>query len=231
MPEPVHNVADEKSPSPDAARQPSFDVATLLDTVLPGPDSALDRFSRASHSAISKSSQTRAGRPITYLLRGNEWLGHPAHPVVIAVPIGAWVVSSWYDVRSLVSKSPRDEHAADAALRVGVAGAVVAAVTGAVQYLDTRDAARRETAVHAALNNVALGLYVASWALRRGGRRPLARKMAAAGLGLVAVSGYLGGDIAFRHGVGVRPQALRDLHRPAAESSATPIDTGDAHHR
>ncbi len=75
-------------------------------------------------------------------------------------------------------------------------GAVAAAVTGLVQYLDTRDAARRETAVHAALNNVALGLYVASWALRSRGRRSLGRALAASGLGVVSVSGWLGGDSA-----------------------------------
>ncbi len=207
-----------------------IEVATLVDKVLPGANSWLDRFSAVSHSAVSKAAETPAGRPVTYLLRGNEWLGHPAHPVVIAVPIGAWVVSFWYDARSVLSDSPRHEHAADGALRVGIAGAAAAAVTGIVQYLDTRDAARRETAVHAALNNVALGLYVTSWALRRGGSRALARRLSAAGLGLVAVSGYLGGDIAFRHGVGVRPQALRDPDQPATDSSAAPIDTRDARH-
>jgi uncharacterized membrane protein len=63
--------------------------------------------------------------------------------------------------------------------------------------------------VHAALNNVALGLYVSSAVLRRRGDRERARRLSAAALGIVGVSGYLGGDLAFRHGVGVRPQASR----------------------
>ncbi len=107
-----------------------------------------------------------------------------------------------------MTKDPRDEHAADGALRLGVTGAVAAAVTGLVQYIDTEGAVRRETTVHAALNNVALGLYVTSAALRTRSRRPLARRLAATGLAVVSLSGWLGGDIAFRHGVGVRPQAL-----------------------
>ena len=207
-----------------------MELAVFVDKALPGPGSPLDRIARAVQDSIGKAARTPTGRPVTLLLRGNEWLGHPAHPVVIAVPIGAWVVAGWYDLRSAVTQDPRDEHAADAGLRVGVAGALVAVATGLVQYLDTRDAVRRETAVHAALNNVALGLYVASWALRKRGQRPLGRRLAATALGLVTVSGYLGGDISFRHGMGVRSQALRDLRRPPPETSTEPIETAEARH-
>ncbi len=207
-----------------------MELAALIDRSLPGEGSWLDRLSEASQTAVGRAAERRATRPVTHLLRGNEWLGHPLHPVVIALPVGAWVVGSWYDARSALTKDPRDEHAADGALRIGVAGAVAAAVTGLVQYVDTRDGVRRETAMHAALNNIALGLYVASWALRNRGRRPLGRKLAATGLGIVSVSGWLGGDIAFRHGVGVRPQVLRDPARPAPQTSADPIDSSEAHH-
>ncbi len=205
-------------------------LARVVDVLLPGRGSALDRASLATHQAVVSAVGAPGVRPVSQLLRGNEWLGHPMHPVVIAVPIGAWVVSGWYDLRSAVSRDPRDEHAADGALRIGVAGALVAAVTGIVQYVDTKGAVRRETTVHAALNNVALGLYVASGRLRRTGRRSLARKLALTALGVVGVSGYLGGDISFRHGVGVRPQALRDTDRPASESSDEPIEVSEVRH-
>lgn len=185
-----------------------MELATLVDRVLPGPGSQLDRTSQAVQASVRKVAESPVGRPLAAALRGNEWLGHPLHPVVIALPVGAWCVSGWYDVRSAASGDPRDEHAADGALAIGVVGAVAAAVTGLVQYLDADGAVRRETAVHAALNNAALGLYLASYAMRKRGRRPLGRKLSAIGLGIVGVSGYLGGDIAFRYGVGVRPQAL-----------------------
>ena len=87
--------------------------------------------------------------------------------------------------------------------RVTVAGAVLAGVTGIAQFLNTRDQTRRETAVHAALNNGALTLYLLSLGLRRTGRRRLARTVSATALGIVAASGYLGGDLSYRHGVGV----------------------------
>ncbi len=184
-----------------------MELSDLVDTSLPGKGSLLDRASTASQALLVRATERPGVRPAVLALRGNEWLGHPLHPVVVAWPIGAWMVSGWYDARSASTGDARDEHAADGALRIGIAGALVAAVTGLVQYVDTRDAVRRETAVHAALNNVALGLYVGSAVLRARGRRPLARRLAAAGLGIVSLSGYLGGDIAFRHGVGVRPQA------------------------
>ena len=185
-----------------------MELAALIDKALPGRGSSLDRVSNVTHGAVTRATERPAAHRVTHLLRGNEWLGHPLHPVVIALPVGAWIVSAWFDARSAATNDPRDEHAADEALRLGVVGAVGAAVTGLVQYVDTHDEVRRETTVHAALNNVALGLYVASAALRTHGRRPLARKLAAAGLAVVSLSGWLGGDVAFRHGVGVRPQAF-----------------------
>ena len=206
------------------------ELAALVDRSLPRSGSSLDRLSLASQSTIDRLAGTPVGRPIAHALRGNEWLGHPAHPVVIALPVGAWLVAGWHDARSVVTRDARDEHAADSALRIGIAGAVVAAATGLVQYLDTKDVARRETAVHAALNNIALGLYLASSSLRRRGRRPLARRLSATALAVVGVSGYLGGDIAFRHGVGVRPQALRSPELPASATPDDPVESAGAHH-
>jgi len=181
-----------------------MELTALIDGALPGPGSLLDQQSRRIQAAVQSLVQRPGVRQVSTALRGNEWLGHPLHPVVVALPIGAWVVGAWYDVRSASSNDPRDQHAADGALRVGVVGALVSAITGVVQYIDARDQARRETAVHAALNNAALGLYVASLAQRKRGRRSLGRKLAATGLSVVSLSGWLGGDIAFRHGVGMR---------------------------
>ena len=185
-----------------------MNLATLVDRALPGAGSRLDRFTRAAQSSVAEVATRPGIRPVVKALHGNEWLGHPLHPVVIGVPIGAWSVTGWYDWRGARSADPRFDSAADAALRVGIAGAVVAALTGLPQYLDTRSAARRETAVHTALNNLALGFYAASLAARSAGQRPLGRRLAALALGVVGVSGYLGGDLAYRHGVGVRHPEL-----------------------
>ncbi len=205
-------------------------LAAIVDAVLPGPDGVFDRASKASHELVERAVATPVGRPVWKALHGNGWNGHPLHPVVVTVPIGAWAASSWFDVRSAVTGDERDEHAADGALRVGVAGALLAAATGVAQYVDTRGTVRRETSLHAALNSVALGLYLASWAARRTGRRPLGRRLAAVAMGVTGVSGYLGGDISYRHGVGVRPQALRTPGLEAQETSDEPLEASGSRH-
>ena len=182
---------------------PAAGIGGYLDRLLPAAGGRVDRASQQVHTVLRWAGGTPAGRLIMPLLRGNTWLGHPLHPVVVTVPIGAWVVSSWYDLRSIRTRRKRDEYTADGALRVGIVSAVPAAVTGIAQFLDTRDHTRRETAVHAGLNNLALTLFLISLGLRGAGHRGLARGVSATALAVVGVSGYLGGDLAYRHGIGV----------------------------
>ena len=104
------------------------------------------------------------------------WLGHPLHPVLTDVPFGAWTVALTLD--ALESLSGRDElgPGADAAVAIGLAGAIGAAATGAVDWQATDDPARRVGLVHGLLNSGAALLYAASL-LRR--RAATARRVAA----------------------------------------------------
>lgn len=207
-----------------------MDLPSLVDGAIPGPGSRLDHISQASQRVVATLAASPPGRPLATFLHGNEWLGHPLHPVVVVLPIGAWSVTGWYDLRSTVTGDGTYDHAADGAVKVGVSGALIAAASGLAQYVDTRNGVRRETTVHAALNTIALGVYLASWSARARGRRSLGKKLAALGLGVVMVSGYLGGDISYRHGVGVRPQALRSPRRSASETESQSLETADARH-
>src|SRR3954452_3864376 len=87
------------------------------------------------------------------------WLGHPLHPVLTDVPLGAWTVALTLD--ALESLSGRDElgPGADAAIAIGLAGAVGAAATGAADWQATDDPARRVGLVHGLLNTGAALLY------------------------------------------------------------------------
>lgn len=207
-----------------------MDLSALLDALTPGPGGRFDQVSAYGRDRVQQLASTDAGRPVWTALHGNRWLGHPLHPVVVTVPIGAWTTSAWHDARSAVTGDPRDEHAADVALRVGVVGALAAAATGIAQYADTRGTVRRQTTLHSALNGLGLALYVASWAARRKGRRPLGRTLSAAALAVVGVSGYVGGDISYRHGVGVRPQAVRDPGHEPQDSSERPLEVAGVRH-
>lgn len=183
-------------------------LSAIVDRLLPGPGSALDVASKKLQDAVSRVRLTPVGHTAVEALRGNRWLGHPAHPIMVTVPIGAWVASSWFDLRGARTGSDADAHAADTALRLGVVTALPSAATGLAQYLDTDGAARRETAVHAALNNVALTLFVSSLVARKLGLRRAGRRVSAVGLAVVGVSGYLGGDLSYRHGVGTEPRPV-----------------------
>src|ERR671918_2595323 len=49
------------------------------------------------------------------------WLGHPLHPVLTDVPLGAWTVALVLD---LAGSDRKHDRAADAAIGIGLAGAV-----------------------------------------------------------------------------------------------------------
>src|SRR5690349_4879864 len=92
-----------------------------------------------------------SGQAVKDFLHG-VWLGHPLHPALTDLPVGAWTVALALD--ALESLSGRDElgPGADAAVALGLAGAVGAAATGLTDWRDTDDPARRAGLVHGLLN-------------------------------------------------------------------------------
>lgn len=126
------------------------------------------------------------------------WLGHPLHPALTDVPIGAWTTALIFDALT-VAKLSKLDRAAETAVGVGVAGATASALTGLADWTDTSTSQRRVGFAHAALNTLALGLQVASLLCRRrkfGG----ARALSVLGYGVAVVAGYLGGSLVFRQG-------------------------------
>jgi nitrite reductase/ring-hydroxylating ferredoxin subunit/uncharacterized membrane protein len=148
----------------------------------------------------------RPGRAVKNFLHGT-WLGHPLHPVLTDVPLGAWTVALVCDV--LDTRDGRWSRPADGAVGIGVAGAVAAAVSGLTDWQHTEGSPRRAGLGHAVLNTLALGLYVGSLAMRRTGARRGGRRLAGAGFAVVIASAYLGGRLVFHHRIGV-DHAQRD---------------------
>lgn len=135
-------------------------------------------------------------------------LGHPAHPLVVTVPIGAWISATFLDVVG----GQHGRAAAQRLIALGIIATVPAAFTGASDWSDTLGAERRVGLVHAATVDTALLLYVASWRARRRGdhRAGVRRGMLAAGA--LGFGGWLGGHLAYAIGVGVDTTAF--LHGP-----------------
>ncbi len=143
-----------------------------------------------------------AGQPIQNFLHG-VWLGHPLHPALTDVPIGAWTAAVALDVWDMAAGNDRLAAGADAAVGLGLAGAVGSALTGLTDWHKTDGDARRIGMVHAVLNSTATALYSFSLAARRSGNRPLGRGLAFAGYALMSAGAYLGGHLVFAERIGV----------------------------
>lgn len=155
---------------------------------------------------LGKAAQTLfrdSGGPIEDALHG-VWLGHPLHPALTDIPIGAWSVAVLLDAAEVVTDNRGFGAAADLTIGVGVAGAVSAAAAGLADWSRLGEGeAKRVGAVHAALNTAATGLYLASLASRKGGARGLGRLLAVAGFAVAGASAYLGGHLVFAKRIGV----------------------------
>lgn len=139
---------------------------------------------------------------ITDVLNG-AWLGHPLHPVLTDIPVGAWTVAITLDAMEAGSGSQGIGKAADTAVAIGVAGAVGSAITGFSDWQYTVGETRRTGLVHAALNTVALTLFVGSMLARGSRNRGMGRMLALLGYSIAGTSAYLGGDLVFRQKMGV----------------------------
>ena len=147
----------------------------------------------------------RSGRKVQNFLHGT-WLGHPLHPVLTDIPLGAWTATLVLDI--LEASGRRDCKAgADVTLQVGLAGAACAAVAGLTDWHATDGKARRVGLVHGLLNLVGTGLYTASLLSRRRNDRVAGRAFAFAGFLAAATSAYLGGELVYGEQIGVNHAA------------------------
>jgi nitrite reductase/ring-hydroxylating ferredoxin subunit/uncharacterized membrane protein len=157
-----------------------------------------DNLQRAVVAAFQAAGET--GRRVRDFLHGT-WLGHPLHPVLTDVPLGAWTVATVIDLAA--GDNGHENRAADAAIGIGVAGALGAAVTGMTDWQHTVAQERRVGLVHGLLNVSATALYATSLALRLRGARTAGRTIGGLGLMVALGAAYLGGHLVYRKRIGV----------------------------
>lgn len=166
------------------------------------------------------------GRAAKDFLNG-VWLGHPLHPVITDVPIGAWTVSELFDLLSATRGGDEMlDSAADLTLGTGVVAALGAAVTGITDWSDADGTQRRVGAAHAVLNVAGLTLTLGSLALRvSNGPRGLARTLSAGGYVISALAAYVAGDLVYGLGMAVN----RDAWVEAPTKFVDAVAVGDLH--
>ncbi|MGY1809263.1 DUF2231 domain-containing protein [Blastococcus sp. SYSU D00669] len=158
--------------------------------------------------------------------------GHPIHQQLVAFPLGLLATAVVFDVLRLVTDEDGFAVASWFMIAAGVVSGLLAAVFGAIDYLGvpagTR--ARRVGAAHGLGNVVVVVLFAVSWLLR--GNEPdhvptaTALVLALAAAVLAVVTGWLGGELVARLGVGVDPDASVDA--PASFETGIRLHRGRA---
>lgn len=193
----------DRDPAPD-----SVTVATA-----PAPTPWTERLSDSLQNGVKAliGSNRKPPRRFKSLLHGTGG-GHPLHPAITDVPIGAWLITAILDIIWLTDTSA-NAWAARAALVTVIAGVVAslgAFLTGIADWSDTYGPERRVGLLHGSLNSLAILIYLASTLLRFGDRAhdtSLAAILGFVGVAIVITAAYLGGDMVFAKGTSVNHTA------------------------
>jgi uncharacterized membrane protein len=169
----------------------------------------------------------RAKQPVSPLLVGPY--GHPFHPILVTVPLGAWTCSLVFDVASHVRDDPALVEGARWLVAIGVLGALAAAVVGFLDFttIPGGTPAHRTALVHMGLNLAVTAAFAAGFAWRLGAEHDATPwgQLALSGVSLavLAVAGALGGRLAYHYGVRVadEPTQLTGFRRGEDPPAAT----------
>jgi uncharacterized membrane protein len=154
-------------------------------------------------------------------------LGHPVHQMLIVLPLGLLTGVVLFDLVHLLAGGERWADVSYVLIPAGVLTGLVAAVFGLADWMKIPSGtrAKRVGALHGLGNVVVVLLFAASWLFR--GASPaepgaFALLLSFAGGGLAMVTGWLGGELVDRLGVGVDDGANLDAPsslsgRPASE--------------
>lgn len=154
-------------------------------------------------------------------------LGHPIHQILIVFPLGLLSTSVVFDLAAAATGNEKLAETSHRVLGAGLVGAFAAAPFGALDWLAIPEGSRAKTVgMWHGLGNLAVaGLFGASWLLRRGNpSRPglLPILLSVTGGALAGVTGWLGGELVGKHGIGVSPDA--GVNAPSSLSTEPLID-------
>lgn len=159
--------------------------------------------------------------------------GHPIHVILVDFPIALWVASLLADGVYLWRGEAYWLQVARDLMAAGLAFAVLAALTGAVDYFksvppysDARSTARN----HGLLNGAVTLLYAFNlwWRLRAGvagdGEWWIGFGLSVVAVGLLTYSGWLGGELVYRYHMGVRRVGVES--RPTIYNGSVSAEPG-----
>jgi nitrite reductase/ring-hydroxylating ferredoxin subunit/uncharacterized membrane protein len=171
---------------------------------------------------------------IKHFLQG-RYFGHPVHTALVHFPIGLFLLSFIFDAVTIFADGGNSLVLGSFYLMLGGVGmALLAALPGLADWWDIRadHPSRGVATTHMLLNVTAVALYAVSLLLRYGelnaasaGTIPFL--LAAAGLGLVFFSGYLGGKLVYGDGIGAGRHRRRTELPGETVETAPSAEAGD----
>ena len=184
---------------------------------LDAPGSAVQRAVLRAFGSAGK-----AGASLKDLLHGTRPLGHPLHPALVHLPIGAFtvmVIADWLGIAGLVPS-----EVGPLCLIIGIAGMLAAAASGLADYTGTSGKEQRYATVHGALMTLVLVAMIVSLVLRYQPSATLFFEgvlLSTAGLGVLAGAAYLGGHLSYGMGTMVNRTAFQEGVRQWTEVGAS----------
>lgn len=137
-----------------------------------------------------------------------SFAGHPVHPMLVPFPIALWVFSLIADIIVLLKFDPVWSSIAYFTMAGGTIGALLAALPGFVDLFTLPPSRTRKIGIwHMSINFSIVVLYVVNLLWRRhvvpDALGPFLLSVFA--VLLLMVSGWLGGEMVYVHGVAVEP--------------------------
>lgn len=139
--------------------------------------------------------------------------GHPAHPIMIVFPLGLLSASVIFDIIYLVNDNSSFTLVSYWTLVGGLLGGALAAIPGWIDWIAIPSGTRAKQIglMHGVGNVLVLILFLGSWAFRQDepGYLPPTLSFVLSGMAflIVCVTGWLGGELVDRLGVGVDNEA------------------------
>jgi uncharacterized membrane protein len=138
--------------------------------------------------------------------------GHPVHPMLIALPMGLWIFALVCDVVRALGGSSAWAIVALYSIAGGIAGALLAALPGFIDFLSINEAGTKRIAIlHMSVNLGAVAVFAVNlWTrFRVAGDSSLPLVLSVAGVLLVGLGGWWGGEMVYVKGMAVEPAEHR----------------------
>lgn len=155
--------------------------------------------------------------------------GHPIHPMLVVFPIGLWVFSFISDLIYLGTGDLAWQATAYYTMAGGVIGALAAAIFGAIDlFALPQGNTRRIGEIHMTINLAVVALFLINlwWRTQVAPDSTGPIWLSALGVALLAVSGWLGGELVYVHGAGVSEEAMAEKAPPVYRERRRPGGTG-----